>query len=464
MSSQTLDFDVATFQGRYSSLFRRWTQARDVELVNTSTDNSTCHERIKKAAETFMNGRQWPQSTEVGVGPHYVWQKFLYFIGVHNEEPIEESCPDDDGDGLSSEGPKDMTLCALKPDDRLTDFVRDPSTSIGIFLSSYARSTGLIWADGNLECMAIIIEFYVKYLLCNNFVPSMESSLRPSLVLLEAAKLEMPAISILAKNFPDGFSRLCGKYLRWERFSSIPPFVNTPPPSPVEGQSLRPRVDWSSILCNALDQWSSSSPQASDDISGHAISPFDGRIIDCTVPLFYSSTDKAFRKPVDQGGLASIANHVEFFLTHTTGIVERSLRRIKSIQVPPPNSEPNPAAVDEVIQPKKVRIVLEPAPASWNDHQVAIYCEPEILAAPEHELPQVHDPQSTDIVLLIDEKTEVLALLKPGMGLGGTWVQVLRKDGATLEDFENVADDVLLTFWYMDNLTLIMPSFWSVRQ
>ncbi|PPQ97313.1 hypothetical protein CVT26_006650 [Gymnopilus dilepis] len=445
----------------------------------------------------FGNTRQWPQATEIAVGPSYIWEKFLYFIGVNNDEPIDENWSDGDDDESSSESSKvtdndidgssygdlkiriqDTTVWSLDANERLMEFVRDPVTNIAVFLSSYARSAGLIWADANLECMAIIVEFYIRYLLCNNVVPSIEPSLRRSLTLVEAAKLELPAISTVAKNLPDDFSRACSHCWHWERrLDAAPLSVNAPPPSPAEEQFSTLRVGGNKALYNTSHLQGSSSPPASDGIWGHPTEDptelFGSRIRNATVSEACPRTDN-WRKPTEQAALASLLNYVDLSLTHTTGIVERSLRRIKSVHPPhlllSPSSrpivdlQPNAATIEQSIQSNKARIVLEPAVVGWDGGQVATYSEPEILAAPEHKLPHEHDPSRTEITLLIDRDIETLTLLKPGMGLGGTWVQVLRQDSSTLGDDENNASNLVSTFWYLDNLTVIIPSFWSVRK
>ncbi|PPQ97886.1 hypothetical protein CVT26_013060 [Gymnopilus dilepis] len=484
--SQTPNCDRETCNGTYSSLFRRWMEARGTEVVNTpigygfsgnlvsatmnidSIDrDATCCERIRDAAKTFTLSRQWPQPTEIEIGPRYVWEKFLYFIGVDNAEPVE-GCSDEGSDRSSSEHVKDTTMWPLDADVRLKEFVRDPYTNIAIFLSSYARTTGLIWADDNLECMAIILDFYVRYLLFHNIVPCMEDSLRRSLPLLEAAKSELPATSFIAKMLPDSLSRGCSDCWRWEDHLIPLSFVGAPPSTPVEGhpasshaeeQSAMSQAYWDHVLYSASNQEDLPTPGT--------------RTNDCTSLRSRPNADKTPWIPAKREQLCSLLSFVNLSLTHTTGIVERSLRRIKSIKCPqrwsPPAIRPtddraSAAAVERAILLNKARLVLEPTSTGWDGGLIAICSEPNILAAPKHILSQEHDPLKTEIILLIDWDASTLASLKVGMGLGGTYVQVLRKDSAALGDRDNEKSDVASAFWYLDNLTAIIPSFWSVRK
>ena len=110
LMSQTPNCDRETCNGTYSSLFRRWMEARGTEVVNTpigygfsgnlvsatmnidSIDrDATCCERIRDAAKTFTLSRQWPQPTEIEIGPRYVWEKVntLSFMEIFLHEIVD---------------------------------------------------------------------------------------------------------------------------------------------------------------------------------------------------------------------------------------------------------------------------------------------------------------------------------------------------------------------------------------
>ncbi|KAG6815568.1 hypothetical protein H0H93_009465 [Arthromyces matolae] len=161
-----------------------------------------------------------------------------------------------------------------------------------------------------------------------------------------------------------------------------------------------------------------------------------------------------------------------FPLTHTSGIVECSVRRIKSFTEPPAlntipksavTSEPDADAVEVELEKRFAKVVLSPW-AGWDDYSdeaphmakpriletsvgpingvlgedgkvepfpttgqpTAGTSEPTETSAPAlAEGPKPHDPFNDEITLLVEPA--LLPLLSTGMGLGATWVQIARQ-------------------------------------
>jgi hypothetical protein len=165
-------------------------------------------------------------------------------------------------------------------------------------------------------------------------------------------------------------------------------------------------------------------------------------------------------------------------LTHAPGIVERSLRRIKSVSAPPgdvPLGDDGAATVQRGLEARMHLMVLEPwagpdvaadAPYILRSSNGAV--APALAASPEQ--PKPHDLLKDEITVLVEP--EVAGALCEGMGLCGTWVQLARvqdQDGGKL-NVPEVKDNLTeaqearrgLRYWYIDGLFMIVPSYWAV--
>jgi len=177
-------------------------------------------------------------------------------------------------------------------------------------------------------------------------------------------------------------------------------------------------------------------------------------------------------------------------ITHTTGIVERSMRRVKAVIPPssnPPKSapqgegifEPDHDAVEVDLDRIFTKVTLSPM-IDWDAGDSPIYSRPAILKTsqgpvvdPANPLSESsagggsaarpYDPLQDDITLLVLATPEKVELLSEGMGLGGTWVQIVRQgDGATKKKKKGKSKRTIPSFWYVDELPIVTPSFWTV--
>lgn len=165
--------------------------------------------------------------------------------------------------------------------------------------------------------------------------------------------------------------------------------------------------------------------------------------------------------------------------THTTGIVESSMRRISSIlpslPQPTPTSSighgaPNVEAVECDLVERFARVVLVPWIGSEND-DLGYVPQPRILTTSQGtdigskqgaSSRGPHDCFTDSITLLV--QPGVLPNFKVGMGIGGIWVQLVRQNLVNCDsaEWEVEADKQRLdtTYWYMDQLTMTIPSFY----
>ena len=170
-------------------------------------------------------------------------------------------------------------------------------------------------------------------------------------------------------------------------------------------------------------------------------------------------------------------------ITHTTGIVEQSTRRI--VRVEPPRvprlialNAPAAEAVEEELACRFARVLLAP----WDRLDARTYekgsevLPPTVLSLSrgavvldekEGEVPttgSVHRPWKDEIGVLVDPKlTDVFVA---GMGLGAIWVEIVRNnnpegegDGSSSKKSKGKKKEVP-KYWYMEQLVHQLPSFY----
>ncbi|KAG6831990.1 hypothetical protein H0H87_003134, partial [Tephrocybe sp. NHM501043] len=181
-------------------------------------------------------------------------------------------------------------------------------------------------------------------------------------------------------------------------------------------------------------------------------------------------------------------------ITHTSGIVECSVRRVKSFTAPPaPGTLPKSAvtdkedgdAVDIELERRFAKVVLSPW-VDWDrmSEEMPHMAQPRILetsvgaihgtfgeggkvdpaagvAETSGEGLKPHDPFNDDITLLVE--SELLPMLSTGIGLGGTWVQIARTHdfGGEKKKMKKKSKSkkTATRYWYIDELVLTLPSY-----
>lgn len=175
-----------------------------------------------------------------------------------------------------------------------------------------------------------------------------------------------------------------------------------------------------------------------------------------------------------QQPIFSILGPTVFPLTHTTGVVERSMRRIKSINPPnnnPPKSQglpdggPNPTGVEIDLDHHFSKILLSPMP-DWDHGEAPIYSSPTIMETSRGAVVgdgvsgsglKPHDPNNDDIVVLVE--SQHANLLREGMGLAGTWVQIVRQNAQVTKKKGKAKKPTV--YWYLEEVAFVTASFWS---
>ena len=207
----------------------------------------------------------------------------------------------------------------------------------------------------------------------------------------------------------------------------------------------------------------------------------------------------------DPTSLFSLLGPSAFPLTHTTGIVECSTRRVSAIHFPPnhPKGVPSPSqeklgraeaeagekldwtpsayGVEAELDARFAKVILEP----WGREEGDI-SGPEIWSTsrgpvidpkkPSKKVPtdttgtaarKPHNPLTDSITLLVQPSfAETLALV-PGLGLGAMWIEIARQESgagaAASGGVVHVDGKTPGRFWYHEDVTGIFPSFYTPR-
>ena len=179
-------------------------------------------------------------------------------------------------------------------------------------------------------------------------------------------------------------------------------------------------------------------------------------------------------------------------LTHTTGIVEQSTRRIKSIIRPPAvpaksvsgeGEGQDPVGVEEELEKRFAKVVLEPwvgeeasdirRPIIRNTSKGQVYpgskMEDGTIVGGEIPPPEakVHNPLESEITLLVDPSSH--DLMSVGMGILATWIQIVRQEekksgsgsAAKSKKKKKGKSKVPKGYWYMEEMLVTFPSFYT---
>lgn len=205
---------------------------------------------------------------------------------------------------------------------------------------------------------------------------------------------------------------------------------------------------------------------------------------DTNVPL-PPWADSAPTWGLEMPSLTTFLGPTVFPLTHTTGIVECSTRRVREVHPPAKTSTgkrstkrkrgnaeeqwaPSASGVEAVLDAQFAKVVLAPWGSEGGD-----ISKPEIWATSRGPVVdpnqpsdssaldltgspgKPHNPLTDDIVLLVQPHLLDTFSLVPGLGLGAMWVQLVRSEEVGSESQSTK------TFWYHEDLTGIFPSFYT---
>jgi hypothetical protein len=359
--------------------------------------------------------------------------------------------------------------------------------------------------------MPRLLAFFIEFLLRSKVLPEYERNLRRCLEFIAIAQKELPNMSNLAKAAPDqlsaGFQSCWGKkadtYSIDIPMSSGEEHADTDPPTKDLSNEA---VVGENVARDSATSWGN--PSTDNNASGWVPATQNtwGTAEGATEGSLWGELEPESAAPPEGGDddlsrwldiappetLLTLLGPTALPVTHTTGIVERSMRRVKAV-VPPPSNPPKSApqgegifepdhdAVEADLDRLFTKVILSPM-IDWDAGDSPIYSRPAILKTsqglvvdpgnPPPEGPagdgsataKPYDPLRDDITLLVLATPEKVELINEGMGLGGTWVQIVRQgEGATKKKKKKgKSKKIIPSFWYVDELPIVTPSFWTV--
>lgn len=316
----------------------------------------------------------------------------------------------------------------------------------------------------------ILVTFFLRYLIRNYVFPEEEEGLSRALRLCDLARKELPGTWVLSRSLPDKFSKglqelhgvmTHGKYAR-----GIEVTEDDELQTEHQMDALRDLCkDDPTVQVINPDEFEAESTAHGDSVEGNGDSDGVGSVVSNWGNAVYADGDQWFTPPKNE--LFEFLGPTTLPLTHTTGIVERSTRRIERVVRPAaagiPRSQqdkssiPSQAdAVEEELERRLGYAVLTPWVKVGN-HVASDLVPPEILfnsrgavivptltksdmmnhgvanskRTPPEELERdgphpPFDPTKDAVNVLLD--TALLNTFEKyiGMGICATWVQIAR--------------------------------------
>ncbi len=339
-----------------------------------------------------------------------------------------------------------------------------------------------------------LLQFFVKFLIRSKVLPESDCDrhLRRSLDTIKAALVELPNSASFMKLVPDKFGIGCngcfGK--KADGYSFANPgddFPNTVVTDATAKLSEEPHTKKQKIDAENSDAAGNNDAQGGWRSSSSGWGSGDGSWGDPSIDAMNAWSSEqleqlAWEPDEKEQPLLEFLGPSAFPLTHTTGVVERSMRRVKTILPPAPNPPPsqptpeggpNAMAVEIELDRNFSKLVLVPMP-DWDNGEAPVYSKPKILASSRGPIVQTdaaggtsgtsagvtpHDPLNVDITVLIESAQA--NLLREGMGVGGTWVQLVRQgDQVKKKKGKSKKPPV---YWYLEEAAFITVSYWSYQ-
>jgi hypothetical protein len=372
------------------------------------------------------------------------------------------------------------------------------------------------------------MRFFIDFLINNRVLPKREENAfkhDSTRRVIDLALKELPLTSRLAKVWPDDFHKACkacwGSKAEVFVFGDIEGLMedgggeggandNTNAP---EGATTTPAAEpgWSTSNWTAADTfadsgqsngWSNNNGWSSTMVTVNMDEEGNVDVEEEASAPNVGNDPEPEPQPANDGwgtytppSLLPLLGPTALPLTHTTGIVESSTRRIKAVIPPstdtakfPIAKDVSPDAVEGVLKRTFGIVVFEPW-VNWNKGEESHLSMPRILdtsrgtvktdsaggitgesgeAAPSTDTPPPapsalppFDPHKGGISVLIDPA--YIDLFSVGMGCLGTWVQLAR-----VKDFEpqdpkkkKKKNATMERLWYAEELLRVIPSYYT---
>lgn len=242
---------------------------------------------------------------------------------------------------------------------RIQAFLDETDLRMKIFFSSFYKNKGLFWSEPKLRDGPILLRFFFNFIIRNKLMRDYDRVFQKGLAVVERAAIELPLTTRISRAIPDEFGNACvalwGKQMveiaekerqktletraaekkenevpvaELDSFSSDEPTAPSATPETTWGDpfgSQKASLDPSSAPFEIPPQWGvtdSSSPAA--NLQPDEVDPWN--------PISTAEADWALPPPPS---LMSLMNGpVSLPCTHEVKLVEKSTRRVVSIELP----------------------------------------------------------------------------------------------------------------------------------
>lgn len=376
----------------------------------------------------------------------------------------------------------------------------------------------------NLTGAPILMRFFLDFLVVNRVLPKREENAikhESTRRVVDIALKELPLTSKLARVWPDEFHKACKGH--WGSKAEVFVFRTDSPLNPI-ATGTQPAAEeveegWGSSAgnINQGDQGWGTGGWGEDDPKGWGgtqnSSAWDSEV----VPISADDEDDAMGEnhiiEVNDNGEVDVvtvedkaeeedtwntyqATSIFYFLgptalplTHTTGIVESSVRRIRAVLPPSADTSKFPITKDvsaEAVEGHLKRtfglVVFEPW-VNWNGGEEPHLAMPKILetsrgavktgdavgtgeatastGVPVPGALPPFDPHKDEISVLVDPS--YLDFFSVGMGCLCTWVQMARVTDFEPQDPKKKKKKAakIERFWYVDEALRVVPSYYT---
>ncbi|KAK0243412.1 hypothetical protein EDD85DRAFT_1019509 [Armillaria nabsnona] len=503
---------------------------RRIQSGSYYDDRLPPQDRLHQAANDFIRARR-PIPQRV----NHVWDQIQLYLGLLRNSPRQKTNPnkhskdDEEDEGFSDdEGEPQIKIPQASqnmdaqrtttphPEDppqadndrlktreplndaskeRVLDFFENPEKSVAIFLSSYMMTQGFHFDEYKLLDFPRVLGFFIKYLIANNVWLEGKANLVRSQNIIDIASQELICTSKISKTLPDDINYAFRDY--WNINPDV--FYGDAVPDD-DSDTEKPEAKRRKVDPEAGTELEQSLKDANVDL----IKPEDVDVLmeeatvvdesggwgsgskwgfdDGTVPAIQGAWDDPIEQDLsfltNRLGLMALFGPTALPVTHTTGIVEQSMRRIADI-IPPPNDvpalphakDPSPQAVEAELERRFTKVVLSPwlGTRTGNDEPTIsslskgpVLGKDDVKADAPPSGPKPHNPWKDNITVFVGE--DAAKDLRKGMGLGGSWIQMARR-----QDFESQADKKRKKktkgktsddrFWYLCSLMTVLTSY-----
>ncbi|OAX37506.1 hypothetical protein K503DRAFT_857327 [Rhizopogon vinicolor AM-OR11-026] len=473
-------------------------------------------DRVHEAADDFRVGRTWPP---ISSGVRAIWDHFRLYIGLLSSLPIYRKVKKSkgaenmfyEGDGDASDdnnAPKATQVNVdiiqdpleqiahpgkqLVPGEEEADiknrllesFIDDTEKSIKVFMSSYMRDKGLIWSERNLFTAPTVLHFFLRFMLRNGVFAGFEAymnNLNRAVVVAELAIKELPLTAKVARILPSNFDIACKEC--WGSKGNLSMYISgtvTSASSAVNTFEEALKADHVEVVSSNVVLDSLTAKEVLDDTFGadDVVNVAPPPVDDPWAAAITAGQTTASWTNIKVDSLLTFLGPTHLPLTHTTGIVEFSTRKVKEI-IPPDaiNSTVDvpSAAVEQELGSRFARVVMEPWVRTPTDELLDIV-KPIITSSSRGAIVEdpfveglgvahVYNPCRDHLTVLIEP--ESVDYFRVGLGLCGTWVQIARCEdveipSATIDqDTPHVSKHPRDCFWYLEDVASIFPSFYT---